>query len=219
MFSPSNPHNFLLLFIFSLLSSCYDSIGGEWQDSWTMCDTSGSKTDSTCTPWGFTYTRLDTAAKKCPLDYGGSGNGCQPPNLITSLINIALNPASVNEPLYKGKQFHSKYLVLCLCVCFHLVVGKTLFYFERNTARIKSRFRVRWRKNIDWRWGGWRGERRRTQSWCMVSNTLHCTFDCGHWVLPIRNWPVSFGRNVWFKGYIPIGLLPTSCLVCLPVSP
>jgi len=26
----------------------------------------------------------------CPLNYGGTGNGCQPPNLITTLINIAL---------------------------------------------------------------------------------------------------------------------------------
>ena len=39
----------------------------------------------------------------CPLDYGGSGDGCQPPNLITTLINIVLAPGSVDEPLYEGQ--------------------------------------------------------------------------------------------------------------------
>jgi len=39
----------------------------------------------------------------CPLDFGGSGDGCQPPNLITTLINIALQPGNVDEPLYEGQ--------------------------------------------------------------------------------------------------------------------
>jgi len=39
----------------------------------------------------------------CPLDYGGTGDGCQPPNLITTLINIALQPGNVDEPLYEGQ--------------------------------------------------------------------------------------------------------------------
>jgi len=95
------------------LATCYDPTGGEWQDSWTVCDTSGSEADGTCTPWGFTCTGKDTTAEKCPLDYGGSGDGCQPPNLITSLINIALNPGSVDEPLYKGQNFIQNILLVC----------------------------------------------------------------------------------------------------------
>jgi hypothetical protein len=39
----------------------------------------------------------------CPLNYGGTGDGCQPPNLITTLINIALAPGTVEEPMYKGQ--------------------------------------------------------------------------------------------------------------------
>jgi len=39
----------------------------------------------------------------CPLDYGGTGDGCQPPNLITTLINVALQPGAVDEPLYDGQ--------------------------------------------------------------------------------------------------------------------
>ena len=43
------------------------------------------------------------AADLCPLDYGGTGDGCQPPNLITTLMNMALAPGVVAEPLYAGQ--------------------------------------------------------------------------------------------------------------------
>merc|ERR1711957_1123722 len=33
----------------------------------------------------------------------GTGDGCQPPNLITTLINIALSPGSCDEPMYEGQ--------------------------------------------------------------------------------------------------------------------
>merc|ERR1712113_848806 len=56
-----------------------------------------------CTPWGYTCTGEDTTVDLCPLDYGGSGDGCQPPNLITTLISIALSPGAVDEPLYYGQ--------------------------------------------------------------------------------------------------------------------
>ena len=39
----------------------------------------------------------------CTLGYGGTSGGCQPPNLITTLINIALKPGSVDEPMYSGQ--------------------------------------------------------------------------------------------------------------------
>ena len=47
----------------------------------------------------------------CPLDYGGTGDGCQPPNLITLLINIALQPGSVDEPLYAGQAGTQNFLL------------------------------------------------------------------------------------------------------------
>ena len=52
--------------------------------------------DGTCTPWGYVCQGNDSLEDKCPLDYGGSGDDCQPPNLITSLINIALAPGTVD---------------------------------------------------------------------------------------------------------------------------
>ena len=57
------------------------------------------------TPQGEPCDDSSTTADMCPLDYGGTGDGCQPPNLITSLINIALSPGSVDEPMYSGQGF------------------------------------------------------------------------------------------------------------------
>jgi len=67
---------------------------------WADCAGGG---DGTCTPWGYVCQGNDSLEDKCPLDFGGSGDGCQPPNLITSLINIALAPGTVDEPMYYGQ--------------------------------------------------------------------------------------------------------------------
>ena len=45
----------------------------------------------------------------CPLDLGGLSDGCQPPNLITTLINIALVRARTR-------------VCVCACVCVHVCV-------------------------------------------------------------------------------------------------
>lgn len=88
-----------------LSATCLDPDGDGWGSSaykgeWVVCDQSG---DGTCTPWGYSCSGYDTTAEKCPLDYGGQGDGCQPANLITTLINIALQPGEVDDPLYKGQ--------------------------------------------------------------------------------------------------------------------
>jgi len=53
----------------------------------------------------------------CPLGYGGTGMGCQPPNLITTLINIALKPGSVEEPMYAGQPGVQTFLLLVAFFC------------------------------------------------------------------------------------------------------
>jgi len=83
-------------------ATCYDPMGDEWQSDWVLCPET-AEGNGFCTPMGYPCTGDDTTADKCPLDYGGSGDGCQPPALITSLINIALSPGVVDEPLYKGQ--------------------------------------------------------------------------------------------------------------------
>merc|ERR1712038_882064 len=76
----------------------------DYDGEWVVCDDySNGYYNAMCTPWGYSCQDGDTTADTCPLDYGGSGDGCQPPNLITTLISIALSPGVVDEPLYYGQ--------------------------------------------------------------------------------------------------------------------
>jgi len=99
-----------------LSATCFDPYNDEaWGSSdydgeWVICDQSGN---GYCTPWGYSCQDGDDTATKCPLDYGGSGDGCQPPNLITTLINIALQPGTVDEPMYYGQPGIQNLLLLC----------------------------------------------------------------------------------------------------------
>jgi len=69
-----------------------------------------------------------TTADLCPLDYGGSGDGCQPPNLITTLMNMALQPGTVDEPLYEGQAGIQVALLLIAVACVPVIlVAKPLF--------------------------------------------------------------------------------------------
>jgi len=95
-----------------LSATCLDPSGDGWestdyQGEWVNCQS------DYCTPWGYSCQDGDTTADKCPLNYGGSGDGCQPPNLITTLINIALQPGKVDEPMFYGQDFIQFVLLLC----------------------------------------------------------------------------------------------------------
>jgi V-type H+-transporting ATPase subunit a len=72
----------------------------------------------------------------CPLDYGGTGDGCQPPNLITTLINIALAPGSVDEPMYEGQAGIQTFLLLMafFCVPWLLCVKPLYLKFTHKPA-------------------------------------------------------------------------------------
>merc|ERR1719282_1348088 len=83
-----------------LSATCFDPEGDYWQGDWKMSDQNGN---GYCTPAGISCFDGATTADLCPLNYGGSGDGCQPPNLITTLINIALAPGVVDEPMYAGQ--------------------------------------------------------------------------------------------------------------------
>jgi len=104
-----------------LSATCLDPYGDSWGTDaytlgeWTVCDQDGNG-DGTCTPWGYACQGNEDTATKCFLDYGGSGDGCQPPNLITTLINIALSPGSVDEPMYKGQSGIQTFLLLCALI-------------------------------------------------------------------------------------------------------
>ena len=42
-------------------------------------------------------------AAGCTLQYGGSGQGCQPPSIIAALIDMVLKPGVVADPMYAGQ--------------------------------------------------------------------------------------------------------------------
>ena len=102
-----------------LSATCLDPDGPTWGSDqydfdWTVCDRTVG--NGLCTPWGYSCTGTDDTATKCPLNYGGTGDGCQPPNLITTLINIALSPGAVDEPMYEGQANVQNILLLCALV-------------------------------------------------------------------------------------------------------
>jgi len=88
-----------------LSATCVEYGGDGWGSSnyvdgdWVNCGA------EYCTPSGTAcyMDGTDTTESLCPLNFGGSGDGCQPPNLITTLINIALSPGNVDEPMYEGQ--------------------------------------------------------------------------------------------------------------------
>lgn len=73
----------------------------------------------------------------CPLDYGGTGDGCQPPNLITTLINIALKPGAVDEPMFAGQAQLQTFLLLVafICVPWLLLVKPYILHREQKKKK------------------------------------------------------------------------------------
>jgi len=113
-----------------LSATCFDPAGDEWQADWTVCDQSGN---GYCTPWGYSCKDGDTTMQKCPLNYGGSGDGCQPPNLITSLINIALAPGVVEEPMYPWQAYIQNILLLCAVASVPVLLLAKPFFIKQQT--------------------------------------------------------------------------------------
>jgi V-type H+-transporting ATPase subunit a len=122
-----------------LSATCIDPNGDGWgsidyEGEWIVCDGDG---DGTCTPWGYDCTGNDNTATKCPYDFGGSGDGCQPPNLITTLINIALNPGTVDEPMYAGQGgIQNVLLLIALGSVPVLLLAKPYFLSQRSHSPI-----------------------------------------------------------------------------------
>lgn len=120
-----------------LLATCLEYQGESWgvneNIEWSDCDNQG---DGTCTPWGYSCganDAIDDTAAKCPLDFGGTGDGCQPPNLITTLINIALNPGNVDEPMYAGQGFIQNILLLAAFISVPvLLLAKPYFISQQS---------------------------------------------------------------------------------------
>jgi len=116
------------------LGSCNYNINGVFG----ACDLS---TTGQCYSYsGNSCTAATLLVELCPLKYGGTGGGCQPPNLITTLINIALKPGSVDEPMYEGQAGVQTFLLLVafLCVPWLLAVKPLYLKFTHKEPVLKG---------------------------------------------------------------------------------
>ena len=116
------------------LGSCnYDSEG-----VFGACSvTSGT---GTCyTSMGTTCTADTNLVDLCPLDYGGTGDGCQPPNLISTLIDIVLKPGHVAEPMFAGQGTVQTVILLVAFVCVPwLLLGKPLYLNHEHKQKVAA---------------------------------------------------------------------------------
>jgi len=110
-----------------------------YEGAWTVCDGYNDDADSLCTPWGLTCYGNENTADMCPLDFGGSGDGCQPPNLITTLISIALSPGDVDEPLYAGQATIQNYLLAVAGISVPILLLAKPYFLSRDMAAAHAR--------------------------------------------------------------------------------
>ena len=121
-----------------LSSTCLDPTSAGWGSSdyegvWKVCGNGKS-----CTPWGYSCSGNDDLVARCPLDFGGSGDGCQPPNLITTLINIALSPGEVDEPMYAGQPgIQNLLLAVALISVPVLLLAKPYFLSRQHNTEVQ----------------------------------------------------------------------------------
>ena len=89
---------------------------------------------------GKVCTSLSLLSDVCTLGYGGTSGGCQPPNLITTLINIALRPGAVDEPMYSGQGgVQSILLLLAFISVPWMLCCKPCYLRSENNAMLKKK--------------------------------------------------------------------------------
>ena len=81
-------------------------------------------------------TMTTTVEQMCPLDLGGQTGGCQPPNLIGTIMDMALSPGTLNEPMYSGQNQIQLLLVLLAALSVPLILcGKPcVIYFQNRDS-------------------------------------------------------------------------------------
>jgi len=108
-------------------SASYQENGGVWDPNGNCAN------EQYCSPGGIACDIDDhTTAELCPLDFGGSGDGCQPPNLITLLINIALQPGTVDEPLYANQPAIQNLLLLVAFVSVPILLCAKPYFLSKQ---------------------------------------------------------------------------------------
>jgi V-type H+-transporting ATPase subunit a len=76
----------------------------------------------------------------CPLEYGGTGGGCQPPGLINTLMEIALKPGTCSEPMFPGQAGLQSFLLSCAMLSVPvLLMAKPMCLKMREDAKKKGK--------------------------------------------------------------------------------
>lgn len=106
------------------LGTCsYDVSGNIGQCSLSTSDTCYNAVGTPCSS-------TSTLDQVCTLGFGGTSGGCQPPNLITTLINIALKPGVVDEPMYAGQAGVQSFILILAFICVPWLLFIKPFYLR-----------------------------------------------------------------------------------------
>lgn len=127
----------------AFLATCIDPTSDDWGSSpysiWKVCPLY-FKEDAlrgSCTPWGAMCSENDDIATLCPLNYGGEGDGCRPPNLLATLIESVFIPGRINYPMYK-EQAEDRCIFLNIFWSF-VVLSIPFFFILRSYLSRKER--------------------------------------------------------------------------------
>lgn len=125
----------MIIFDFCLFVYMAVLIFTKWAINWDRRQLMGS-----CGDDGLTFDQRpcsdgDALKHKCALNFGGDTGGCAPPNLINQLINIALNPGVVDEPMYSGQgSTQSTLLAIAFLSVPVLLLGKPVYIYFQHAS-------------------------------------------------------------------------------------
>mmetsp|Transcript_5610 Transcript_5610/g.7748 ORF Transcript_5610/g.7748 Transcript_5610/m.7748 type:complete len:874 (+) Transcript_5610:141-2762(+) len=132
----------MLVFDFAMFGYMVVLIFVKWSINWQDRMAMGTCTEDNLNAYsGEICTYGDSVANVCPLDYGGTGDGCTPPNLITTLIGIVLSPGSVDEPMFQGQGNLQLVLLMIIFISIpFLLLGRPLaeHFAKKNDNRQDS---------------------------------------------------------------------------------
>uniref|UniRef100_A0A7S2EEM3 Uncharacterized protein n=1 Tax=Trieres chinensis TaxID=1514140 RepID=A0A7S2EEM3_TRICV len=108
----------------TISATCYDPEGDFWgspayKGTWVLCDQSG---DGTCTPWGSTCWGNKDLTYLCPLDFGGIGNGCYKPSIMTTVTDMYFHSGMVQNPMWAFQAHLQNMLVFAVAPALAIMI-------------------------------------------------------------------------------------------------